>query len=435
MKPPHNGARMRRTNAGSITCIAVAALALAFSGPAAAATLHVTSGGDGATGPTLRNVIASASPGDTVLIAPDVDPSLTQGQIVIDKNLTIQGQGAHRTTISANAVNRHFRIGFMNPAAQVRIEGVTLTGGQAFHGAAGATGQPGTPGSGGGAIFNEASLTLFKVALIGNAAGHGGLGGDGGSGPGGDGGAGGAGGAILSAGTLVVDSSALVDNGAGEGGDGGNGATNTGDGGGGGSGGAISSSGTTTIINTTLSQNRAGDGGDGGDAGNGGDGGDGGDGGGISIVSALGQVTASTIHDNGAGDGGNGGSGAVFVNGDGGGAGDFGAISGSALVKATILAANSFGDPGPANTTPPGSAGGVGAPGTAENCSPGVVDGGFNIAFITAGIVADVTQASATTILCSIPRVRRTMVAPLPRSPLARRARRETRFRSATPPA
>src|SRR5687768_6611418 len=77
------------------------ALCLATPSPARAATLHVTSSADGA-GQTLRNVIATAAAGDTVVIDPGVNPSLTAGEIAIDKSLTIRGQGASQTTVSAN---------------------------------------------------------------------------------------------------------------------------------------------------------------------------------------------------------------------------------------------------------------------------------------------------------------------------------------------
>ena len=66
-------------------------LAIAFG--ARAATHVVTNSADSGAG-TLRNLVASASPGDTITIASDLAGQtvlLTSGEITLTKNLTIDG--------------------------------------------------------------------------------------------------------------------------------------------------------------------------------------------------------------------------------------------------------------------------------------------------------------------------------------------------------
>ena len=90
--------------AACAAALATSALALGLLAPAlaSAATLHVTSAGDTGAG-TLRAQIAAANPNDIVEIDAGVNPTLTSGEIAIDKNLTVVGQGAAQTTVSASA--------------------------------------------------------------------------------------------------------------------------------------------------------------------------------------------------------------------------------------------------------------------------------------------------------------------------------------------
>src|SRR6266404_2173826 len=81
---------IRRSFLASVTS------ALLLSAAAAqAATLTVTSGADSGTG-TLRQAILDASAGDTINFAAGITTiNLTSSELLIDKNLTINGPGAN----------------------------------------------------------------------------------------------------------------------------------------------------------------------------------------------------------------------------------------------------------------------------------------------------------------------------------------------------
>ena len=62
----------------------------------------VCNGNDSGSG-SLRQAILNASSGDTITFAPSVTTvTLTSGELVIDKNLTITGPGANRLTVTTN---------------------------------------------------------------------------------------------------------------------------------------------------------------------------------------------------------------------------------------------------------------------------------------------------------------------------------------------
>ena len=244
-----------------VACALLAAAAVVFllvsPALARAGTLHVTVSGDGA-GATLRNEIAAANPSDTVEIDAGVNPTLGGTAITINKSVTITGQGANQTTVSANNLSRIFNIGSVTPEVTVTIEDLTLTGGKAPDGASGSV--SGGAGGSGGAIINAATLQIANSTLTDNSTGRGGAGGPGNGGGGGGGGNGGRGGAIWSSGTLQITDSTLSHNSTGAGGPGGGGLKGGGGGGNGGGGGAIWSSGTLQIIDSTLSRQQHWDG-------------------------------------------------------------------------------------------------------------------------------------------------------------------------------
>lgn len=315
---------------------------------------------------------------------------------------------------------RAFWVGTEVPGISVRIEGLEIVGGRAPDGADGAAEQTlpvetpatsGLPGAGGGAILNFAEdLRLIDVRLRENRAGDGGDGGDSHPAAGlpGSGGAGGNGGAIHNLGGLALERVELIDNAAGDGGQGGLGFTFGGLSGQGGSGGAIHNQGELVVRRSTFAGNRAGDGADGVASTTGGSGATGGSGGAI-LNDGSAAVTNSTFFGNRAGHGGSGAG--ITLGGNGGDGGDGGALAGApgsvAEVAATTLAGNSAGLGGlSGGGIPPlgtagvdGAGGGLSSAGTATvggsilanlggaaaNCGPGVVDGGANLAFPTAG--------------------------------------------------
>jgi hypothetical protein len=176
-------------------------------------TLTVLNTNDSGAG-SLRADIAAAGRNDTIVFAPSLDGqtiTLTSGELLINKNLTITGPGAGELTISGNNASRVFEVA---KGKQVALSGLTISNGLAV------------AGSGGGILVDAggAGLTVSNTILSGNSA------------------ANGSGGAIANfGGTLTVIGSTLSDNQANS------------------SGGAIMSNGggTLTVTGSTLSDNHA----------------------------------------------------------------------------------------------------------------------------------------------------------------------------------
>ena len=81
-----------------LACVIAALLLNATSAPAA--TITVTNGNDSGPG-SLRQAILDASSGDTINFASSVTTvTLTSGELVVDKNVTIAGPGANRLTVT-----------------------------------------------------------------------------------------------------------------------------------------------------------------------------------------------------------------------------------------------------------------------------------------------------------------------------------------------
>jgi hypothetical protein len=177
---------------------------------------------------SLRAAIvdANADPdADTVRFAGGLTGTISlASQLSITEDLTIDGPGAGKVTVSGGNATRVFSLS--GGGTDVTIAGLTIAQGRADQGAGidNAAGSlivahcvlshnQAVAGVGadamGGAIFNQAgaTLTVTHSTLSDNQA-HGGDGGDGGGGPGGDG----VGGALENQGTAGVDQSTFTDN-------------------------------------------------------------------------------------------------------------------------------------------------------------------------------------------------------------------------------
>jgi hypothetical protein len=231
-----------------------------------AAPLTVTTTADSIEAPpegSLRKAIADAVDGDTIEFDPSVTGTITLAgrELLLTKNLAINGPGPAALAIGANQTSRVFRI---QTGKVVSISGLTIRDGKAPNGVNGvavnlSVSQPGGPGEGGGGVLNEGLLTCTDCWLINNSAGGGGF--SSGETGGANGGSGGSGGAILNSGTLTLESCKLGTNKAGEGGFRGS-DRGGGIGGRGGNGGAIhSSNGEVHLLDCSFDQNAAGKGG------------------------------------------------------------------------------------------------------------------------------------------------------------------------------
>jgi hypothetical protein len=138
----------------------IAALLLALTLPRplqvarAAATLTVCA--SGCTHTTIQAAIAAASPGDTIGVRDTVH---TEAGIVVNKNLTIQGQGDTKMTVQGadRNLNPPDRVFTIAAGATVTIENLSIVKGK-------------PRGGGGGGILNYGTLTLLRSAVTHNMA-------------------------------------------------------------------------------------------------------------------------------------------------------------------------------------------------------------------------------------------------------------------------
>ncbi|MEP7163306.1 MAG: choice-of-anchor Q domain-containing protein [Ferruginibacter sp.] len=114
----------------------------------------VTTNADAGAG-SLRQAILDACPGSTIRFDPSLHgQAITLGSTLptIDKNLTIEGPGAHLLSISGNDAVQIFRITGADP---VRISGLNMTNGKEVN-------------DGGGAMRNSGNLTLINCSFKNN---------------------------------------------------------------------------------------------------------------------------------------------------------------------------------------------------------------------------------------------------------------------------
>src|SRR5205823_1024901 len=127
MSQPHTFTRPRL---GFILCLLSLALLVAPAPAAQAATITVIQTSDGSVNPAncpgplcrLRDAIAKAGSGDTINFAfTGVTIMLTQGQLLINKDLTITVSGACDVSIDAQGASRVFDVA---PNKSLAINGV-----------------------------------------------------------------------------------------------------------------------------------------------------------------------------------------------------------------------------------------------------------------------------------------------------------------------
>jgi len=119
----------------------------------AQANITVTNLADSGPG-SLRQAIADAAPGETVKFAVTGTITLTTGQLVVDKPLTIIGPGSKHLKISGNNACRVFH----TRSFPVTISALTITDGRAFN--------YGYPDSNvGGGIYNIGDLVLTDCII------------------------------------------------------------------------------------------------------------------------------------------------------------------------------------------------------------------------------------------------------------------------------
>ena len=201
----------------------------------------------------MRQALADANDGDTIDFAVSGTISLTSGELVIDKNITISGPGSNSLTVRPSS-GSFFRVFDVMPSHSITIQGITISFGYAGFAQGGGIYLDehvtatiadcvltnNYTGDIGGAIFIDgygggAMLTVLNSTITGNTAGNTDNGGSGA-------------GIYSSADVLTIIDSTISNNTAWIGGD-----LSGGDGGG-----IINVNGTLEISNTTISSNLAG---------------------------------------------------------------------------------------------------------------------------------------------------------------------------------
>ena len=124
------------------------------------ATQTVTNGTDTGSG-SLRNAIAAAGTGDTIVFSGVTTVTLTSAELVIDKNLTING-GTNGVTITRSGTTP-FRIFKINSGVTVSLSKLTISNGNV-------NGSTSLPLNQAGGVQNYGTLTMTDCAITGNTA-------------------------------------------------------------------------------------------------------------------------------------------------------------------------------------------------------------------------------------------------------------------------
>ena len=160
--------------------------AVLFNPAVQAATLTVTSNADAGAG-SLRQAILDAAADDKIHFESDMEITLTSGELLIDKKLTIDGVG-HAVTVSGNNASRVFQV----TSGPFELQNLTVTGGHAdvggglfINGELGGTpsatlthvtfsGNSASVNGGGLFFFRGDTVTLTNVTFSGNTSRYGG---------------------------------------------------------------------------------------------------------------------------------------------------------------------------------------------------------------------------------------------------------------------
>ena len=222
---------VRSNSVNKVKAVAIClSLACALTVPAHATTTIVSNTNDSGPG-SLRQALAISHDGDTI-DGTGVSGviTLTSGQLLVEKSVTINGSGADVLAVDGNATSSVFQIGTGATAPTVAISGLTIRNAQGGFGGGILNGSgatltitnstiSGNTAAFGGGIFNSGPLTIANTTVTGNTASEGG--------------------GIYSNGSLTIINSTISGN------------TVNSDGGG------IFNLGTVAITNSTLSSNSA----------------------------------------------------------------------------------------------------------------------------------------------------------------------------------
>ena len=153
----------------------------------AATTISVTNTNDSGPG-SLRQAIASAASGDTITFSlpPNSSITLTSGELLVNKNLTINGPGANQLTVRRSSADGTPDFRIFDITGIVTITGLTISNGKLTDfGAGGIYNNHGTltinnctisgnsAGTVGGGIYNDGgTLTITNSTISGNSASH-----------------------------------------------------------------------------------------------------------------------------------------------------------------------------------------------------------------------------------------------------------------------
>jgi hypothetical protein len=103
---------------------------------------------------SLRQALADANDGDTINFAVTGTISLTSGELLVDKSVTISGPGANHLAVNGNAKNCVFHIA---SGETTTFSGLTIVNGY-------------TTGFGGGIHNDHAALTVNNCTITGNSS-------------------------------------------------------------------------------------------------------------------------------------------------------------------------------------------------------------------------------------------------------------------------